>query len=517
VIGLSPELVLEKQDNDILKSSDYFGQYGILKKVVVNTNYVYKPKGSAGPSYGAYVTYSCPKEASLAILGIEQHEMDNRLLRASFGTTKYCSFFLKEQKCLNKECLYLHKWHNEAETYTKEEMASKKIFSDQQEIAIRLAELNVKSKQQFLHERQKVTGKIPENNRLPSISEIYDKFSSYDSKSEVEQTPPKKASIKAEQIDGGSESIKNVEEVKSPQDLQFSGVKPQQKLTKQERTQQQTQIDIENKIQEVNNLVLNKETKREGSGGNKNRNKNISPGNIESSNNEIVQGHHNPHIKLKDSRIWEGEDKRAISSGRHKNYPMTAHSPSARQPTTAEKYTLFGRSDDSSVCKTPQTMPGVGKPFYFVSPYLFNRNEESRFNFARSMDPKEETVCLNIPIEIQEMLERNIRTMSNKAHKSSIDNTSSTDVIDFKEDWSFAIDRLRFENERMWEFASSRRSSPRNKQHRPNLSPRSELQKKSGSLTKRAEENYMMCATTNLLHSRSSMHSYAEGVKSDAV
>lgn len=119
---------------------------------MVNTNYVYKPKGSVGPSYGAYVTYSSPKEASLAVLGIEQHEMDDRLLRASFGTTKYCSFFLKEQKCLNKECLYLHKWHSDQETYTKEEMASKKIFSDQQEIAIRVSEINNKSKEQFLAE-----------------------------------------------------------------------------------------------------------------------------------------------------------------------------------------------------------------------------------------------------------------------------------------------------------------------------------------------------------------------------
>lgn len=109
------------------------------------------------------------------------------------------------------------------------------------------------------------------------------------------------------------------------------------------------------------------------------------------------------------------------------------------------------------------------------------------------MDPKEETVCLNIPEEIQEILERNIRTMSNKAHKSSIDNTSSTaDMIDFREDWNLAMDRLRLENERMLEFGSSRRSSPRNKQHRPNLSPRSELNKKSGSLNKRDGENYMI-------------------------
>ena len=72
-----------------LNKNDFFGQYGKLKKIVVNTNHIYKPKGSNEPSYGAYVTYTEAKEAALAILGIEQHTMNNRLLRASFGTTKY--------------------------------------------------------------------------------------------------------------------------------------------------------------------------------------------------------------------------------------------------------------------------------------------------------------------------------------------------------------------------------------------------------------------------------------------
>ena len=98
VIGLSPDLVIDKHDSDELKKDDYFGQYGKLKKIVVNTNHIYKPKGSTEPSYGAYVTYHETHEAAMAILGIEQHTMDNRLLRASFGTTKYCSFFLKGQK-----------------------------------------------------------------------------------------------------------------------------------------------------------------------------------------------------------------------------------------------------------------------------------------------------------------------------------------------------------------------------------------------------------------------------------
>ena len=256
VIGLSPELVLDKEDNENLKLPEYFGQYGKLKKLVVNTNYIYKPKGSAGPSYGAYVTYSSPKEAALAILGIEQHVMDSRLLRASFGTTKYCSFFLKEQKCLNKDWLYLHKWHSDQETYTKEEMANKKIFSDQQEIAIKHSEINIKSREEFMSDWEKNTGPIPETSRFPSILQIYDKFSSYEKlKQEIEQTTPKKISSKIEGIDGNYDhDLKSVEEDKVNLELELSDIKLG-KLTKQERLQIQAQIDIENKIIEANNLL----------------------------------------------------------------------------------------------------------------------------------------------------------------------------------------------------------------------------------------------------------------------
>lgn len=106
------------------------------------------------------------------------------------------------------------------------------------------------------------------------------------------------------------------------------------------------------------------------------------------------------------------------------------------------------------------------------------------------MDPKEETVSLQIPEKIQEILEKNIRTMSNKAHKNSIEDTSSTDIIDFQEDWSSTMDKLRFEDERMLSMAS-RRTSPHHFHPRYNLSPRSELHKKPGSLSKRDGNEYM--------------------------
>lgn len=63
VIGIAPEIATE----EILKGPDYFGQYGDLLKVVVNTNNVYNAT-RGGPSYSAYLTYSHPRESAIAIL-----------------------------------------------------------------------------------------------------------------------------------------------------------------------------------------------------------------------------------------------------------------------------------------------------------------------------------------------------------------------------------------------------------------------------------------------------------------
>jgi hypothetical protein len=61
-------------------------------------------------------------------------------MRASFGTSKFCQFFLNGQKCTNKDCLYLHEIKCDLEAYTKEDMANNKfIFQEQQKIAIKLS------------------------------------------------------------------------------------------------------------------------------------------------------------------------------------------------------------------------------------------------------------------------------------------------------------------------------------------------------------------------------------------
>lgn len=42
--------------------------------------------------------------------------------RASFGTTKYCSYFLRGVACANPDCMYLHDYGNEEDTFSKEEI-----------------------------------------------------------------------------------------------------------------------------------------------------------------------------------------------------------------------------------------------------------------------------------------------------------------------------------------------------------------------------------------------------------
>ena len=69
-----------------------------------------------------------PRESAIAILSVDSFMYNERLIRASFGTSKFCQFFLNGQKCTNKDCLYLHELRSDLEAYTKEDMQNNKII-----------------------------------------------------------------------------------------------------------------------------------------------------------------------------------------------------------------------------------------------------------------------------------------------------------------------------------------------------------------------------------------------------
>mmetsp|Transcript_15602 Transcript_15602/g.53287 ORF Transcript_15602/g.53287 Transcript_15602/m.53287 type:complete len:774 (-) Transcript_15602:39-2360(-) len=121
VVGLSMNCCRE----DVLRRQEYFGKYGKIVKISVNRNGSYSSGRDGHPSGSAYVTYQRPEDALRCIQAIDGVALDGRILRACFGTTKYCNAFLKHQPCNNPDCLYLHDIGDGNDSFTKEEMLAK--------------------------------------------------------------------------------------------------------------------------------------------------------------------------------------------------------------------------------------------------------------------------------------------------------------------------------------------------------------------------------------------------------
>jgi len=117
-------LALSAAKEEILRRQEYFGRFGKIVKIVINRNHVYS--GPQGPSVSAYITYSSNGQAHSAIKAMDGTVADGRVLRASFGTTKYCTYFLRNIRCPNPDCMYLHDAGATADSFTKEDMAQGK-------------------------------------------------------------------------------------------------------------------------------------------------------------------------------------------------------------------------------------------------------------------------------------------------------------------------------------------------------------------------------------------------------
>lgn len=115
IIGLTERLANE----NLLHKIEYLGQYGHVRKIVVNKDRPFGRNCSEGPSFSAYVTFAHEAEAAFAILALDGFDYDTRKIKASFGMTKYCSFFIKSTSCPNGDCLYLHKLAHEEDCCSK--------------------------------------------------------------------------------------------------------------------------------------------------------------------------------------------------------------------------------------------------------------------------------------------------------------------------------------------------------------------------------------------------------------
>ncbi|KJP88713.1 hypothetical protein AK88_01594 [Plasmodium fragile] len=115
---------------NILKKNEYFGKYGQIQNIIINKSQAYNPHYN-GPSFSAYITYSNEKEAINAIYFIDGMVLDNKILKASFGTTKYCAAYLKNSICTNEDCFYLHELGNVIDSFSKDDIhGPKHIYHD---------------------------------------------------------------------------------------------------------------------------------------------------------------------------------------------------------------------------------------------------------------------------------------------------------------------------------------------------------------------------------------------------
>ncbi|KAJ1309639.1 hypothetical protein OPQ81_006406 [Rhizoctonia solani] len=109
-----------------LRSSEYFGQYGKVSKILL----VKRAATLNRPAdVGVYITYHRREDAARAIAAVDGSPSPGgggEIMRASYGTTKYCINFLRGVQCTNNSCLDLHEWGDERDCFTKEDLATLK-------------------------------------------------------------------------------------------------------------------------------------------------------------------------------------------------------------------------------------------------------------------------------------------------------------------------------------------------------------------------------------------------------
>lgn len=129
VLGLNPNVPYEELPQT-LKSERYFGRFGKINKVVINR----RTQPGGGPSthinsgYSVYVTFAKKEDASKCIESLDGAILDDRVLKAAHGTTKYCSSYLRGQQCQNPNCMFLHEPGEEADSYNRESRSTPKPF-----------------------------------------------------------------------------------------------------------------------------------------------------------------------------------------------------------------------------------------------------------------------------------------------------------------------------------------------------------------------------------------------------
>ncbi|KAF4974615.1 hypothetical protein FZEAL_8500 [Fusarium zealandicum] len=120
ITGLAPT-VREDELLKTLRKPEFFGQYGNIQKISISNR---KSSDGQHQSLGIYVTFERPEEATRCIQAVHGSQNGDRVLKAQHGTTKYCSAWLKNEKCGNPGCMFLHEQGDEEDSYSRQDLSS---------------------------------------------------------------------------------------------------------------------------------------------------------------------------------------------------------------------------------------------------------------------------------------------------------------------------------------------------------------------------------------------------------
>ena len=151
-------------NKELLCSNEYFGQYGQISKIIL-TNKIDRNEKKLN---SAYLTFSTPEQAAYTILSVDSIKIDDQLVRAFFGTTKYCNHFLNNFNCFNSQkCMFLHHLADEKDIIVEN---SKFGYSEHIKLAKKI--IGFGSIQSQLYVMKNAIKTTP---ALPSIVTIYHK------------------------------------------------------------------------------------------------------------------------------------------------------------------------------------------------------------------------------------------------------------------------------------------------------------------------------------------------------
>lgn len=122
LIGLPHQFASE----DYLRSHQFFGQFGKIRKIILNRDKSYG-RGYQSQSCSAYITFESDLGATMAILGVDGARWRKRYLKASFGMTKFCSYFLNKQICPKEKCLFLHREAQKEDVVTVKDKTTQRV------------------------------------------------------------------------------------------------------------------------------------------------------------------------------------------------------------------------------------------------------------------------------------------------------------------------------------------------------------------------------------------------------